>query len=789
MPAYPPTTLSLRTAIARTASLVIGALALAALAAPSAGATPAGFAGASGDGSIAFFTTTEQLVVGDTDNRTDVFARFYDGTLGQYVTREISTGPTGGNDALSALYDGASGDGAKAAFSTAESLVAADTDHSVDVYVRDLGANTTSLVSAGDSGCAPGCGNGASDANVVPGGVVADGTAVFFVSSERLAPSDGDDSLDVYVRDLVANTTSLVSAGDSSCAPGCGNGAFPAVFRDAPTATKALFTTNESLVAADTDNLSDIYQRDLTSGTTALVSTSGVCPIGLDCSPAYGDASGDGQHILFETGERLVVGDTDSSQDVYDWSAGVATLVSTGPTGGNGAQAATFSGTSSNGGSVYFETSESLVVADTDSSKDVYERSGGVTALVSTGPAGGSDGTPASFRWVSPDGSGAAVMFSTSESLVVADTDGSQDVYERSGGVTTLLSTGPAGGNGNEDASFAGASNDGSHVLFITAEKLVSQDIDSSPDIYDAAAGTTTLVSTGPLGGNGAFSPGLPLGGVAGDGSHVFFVTDERLAVDDLDAEADIYDRFASGTLLVSVGNAAPVGPPTPSQLSTDPASPGESTTPAIKGQSDPNTSIKIYTTSNCSGVPLATGTAAQLGGSGILVSVASGSTTSFRATATDSNGDTSPCSAAVSYTQQDATPPPPPPPPPDPDPGTGGGDSGASGGSGGTSTGTKKGSGGGAGAFHVTPHTRITFAPAGKTRARRPVFRFTDSTGQEGTSFICKLDRNRWRSCGSPSRLKPLPQGRHVFKVKGVNALGVWEPKPVQRSFRLVTG
>lgn len=86
-----------------------------------------------------------------------------------------------------------------------------------------------------------------------------------------------------------------------------------------------------------------------------------------------------------------------------------------------------------------------------------------------------------------------------------------------------------------------------------------------------------------------------------------------------------------------------------------------------------------------------------------------------------------------------------------------------------------------------MTPRTLITFAPASKTRARRPVFRFTDSTEQEGTSFKCKLDRERWKGCSSPVKLRKLKLGRHVFQVKAVNAVGVPELAPTKRPFKVV--
>lgn len=769
------------------ASLTAGLICvLAAFHAPAALAAPAVFAGASGDGEAVFFTTTEKLVPGDTDTRADVYVRSYDESLERYVTRQVSVGPTGGNDAYAAFYAGVSSGGDAAVFYTEESLVSADKDLSEDVYVRDLEESETRLVSDADPSCVtPGCGDADVAASFAPGGVVPSGNRIFFRSAEQLSAADGDSSTDVYVRDVGAGTTILVSAGDSSCAAeGCGNGALAATFRGASVdGTKAFITTDEELVAGDDDGLLDIYRRDLTSGVTARVSVSGVCPAGADCSASYGGISSDGASAFFETNERLTGQDLDSSQDVYQWSGASAALVSTGPDGGNGAVAAIFAGASSDGTRAFFETTESLLAADSDSSSDVYERVGGATALVSVGPAGGNaEGAPAVLRWVSPDGSGGAVLFTTSEALTADDEDAFQDVYARQSGTTTRVSTGPGGGNGSFNASFAGASDDGGHVFLLTSEQLVpASDTDTALDVYEVTGGSTVLASTGPLAGKSSIPAGLPTGAVSDDGLHAFFTTEERVTEGDLDAETDVYDRFGGGTLLSSTGNSTPLGPPTPSQLSTDPASPGTSLTPRIKGQSDPETSIKIYTTPDCSGAPVATGTSAELGGAGILVTVASGSSTSFRATATDLNGDTSPCSAAVSYTHQSSSPPPPPPPPPPPGE-EGGGGTGGTGGSGGS-----KGSGGSGGVTYVTPQTRITFGPASKTRKRRPVFRFTDGTGQEGTTFKCKVDRGRWTGCGSPMKLKRLKLGRHVFQVKAVNAVGTPEPAPVKRAFKVV--
>ncbi len=158
---------------------------------------------------------------------------------------------------------------------------------------------------------------------------------------------------------------------------------------------------------------------------------------------------------------------------------------------------------------------------------------------------------------------------------------------------------------------------------------------------------------------------------------------------------------------------------------------------------------------------------------------MATGQTTKFWATA-EAEGFISLCSSPVSYTQQSET----------EGGGGGGGGGGTGGGSGGgggfDGFGAGKG-GSGTGASYVTPHTRITFAPASKTRTRNPVFRFADSTGQSGTRFRCRVDRKHWKRCSSPLRLKRLSRGKHVLRVLAVNAIGVAEPAPSTRRFKVV--
>jgi Tol biopolymer transport system component len=717
----------------RLVALMLGFSIAAALGAPVAEAGPANYAGASADGGKVFFTTTQKLVPGDTDNRLDVYARYFDSTLKTYVTRELSTGPTGGNDAYPAQYDGASVNGSKVFFSTAESLVSEDTDRSTDVYMRDLTTGETKLVSQGSASClAFGCGNGSSDATYV--GASVDGSKVFFISAEKLTPAAVEGRSHLYERDLTAGTTGetvLVSQG---------NGPAPVVFRGASAdGSKVVFTTTEQLAPGAVEGRSNIYMRDLTMGETKLVSVPGIfCPPKVNCTPIYGGMSSDGAHVFFETSEQLSPEDTDNSQDIYawSWSTGTATLASTGSGGGNGIPNATFDGATPDGSKVFFSTKESLIPGATENHSNVYMR----------------------------------------------------DLTAGTTGETVLVSQGSAScagcGNGTADATFDGATPDGSKVFFSTKESLTpgepAENTDGSTDVYmrDLTAGTTTLMSPegvcplpGETGCDATFD------GASEDGKRVFFSTLERLSKEDIDSEPDIYERAEEGgkwtTRLVSAGNSAPLGPATPVLSGTNPVSPNSSTTPAIVGKAEPGTSIKIYETPDCSGAPIATEkTAGQLG-EGISIPVTEGKTTSVAATATNIIGDTSGCSNVISYTQV-----------------AGAGGGGGGGGNGGEPPKSPKppplGLPPRGGPHHVTPQALITFAPGFKTRMRRPEFRFVDATGQEGTSFACKVDRHGWHGCSSPQRLKRLRAGRHAFQVKGVNS-GIWETSPVVRKFKVI--
>ncbi len=445
----------------------------------------------------------------------------------EHSVRElVSTGPTGGNGPAHAAFGGASEDGSRVFFETSEPLVAADTDAAEDVYERS-GRQTTIVSDRVQAGA-----DGANDAYV--GGTSADGTHVFFVTDEPLVGADGDASYDVYQR-AGGQTTLLsdrVQAGS--------DGAFDAGFAGASAdGTRVFFSTDEPLVAADGDSNYDVYERF--AGQTTLVSDRAQAGADDAADVSYGGASRDGTRVFFATTEPLVAADGDAGLDVYERSGGQITLVSDRvQPGADQAAHAFFADASADGTRVFFVTDEPLVAADGDSSYDVYERSGGQTTLVSDRVQAGADGASfATFSGASADGT--RVFFISTELLVAADGDAELDVYERSGGQTTLVSDRvQPGADAAVAALFGGASADGTRVFFNTTEPLVAADGDATYDVYQHAGGQTTLLSDRVQAGADA-AEHASFRGASADGSRVFFGTGEPLVAADGDAAGDVY--------------------------------------------------------------------------------------------------------------------------------------------------------------------------------------------------------------------------------------------------------
>ena len=593
-------------------------------------AAPAQYEGSSTDGARVFFSTTEKILpAADKDNFKDIYQRA--GT----ITSLVSFGPFGGNRPFNADYAGATPDGTHIYFTTDERLVQQDTDSTRDVYERTAG--TTVLVSRGSTG--------GGDVTADFAAASADGSRVIFTTAEALQAGDTDGTSDIYAR--AGGATTLLTPG------GSGAGVqFRAASADA---TRVFFVTSDSLVAADTDSALDIYES--AGGSPVLVSGSPGVPAEADAD--FGTISTDGTHVFFGTSEPLVAEDTDNDADVYEHSGGATTLLSISATAGNGDFDAGFQGASADGSHAYFSTVEPLTAEDTDSQTDLYDAGPGGTVLASTSATAGNGAFTPDFNGSSADGS--HVFFTTDEQLVGADTDSSQDIYVRSGGTTSLLSVGSVSGP-ETNAFFSANSADGTRVLFTTNETLVAEDTDSSADVYERSSGATTLVSTGLNETNGPFDASL--GGTTPSLSHAFIHSGEHLTADDFDlsGDTDVFSRAGSTTALITAGNQTGPVVDIPTITGSIPGSPSSDETPMITGTAPSNSLVRLYATTNCTEeTPIGAGTAQAFATTGIEITVLPNATTNIRATATDANGNISECSSTHFPYQEDSIAPAPP--------------------------------------------------------------------------------------------------------------------------------
>ena len=158
---------------------------------------------------VVFRSEASNLVANDTNNNEDIFVR--DLTKNTTILISVNAAGAQGNNTSPGpgFFFGEpsiSADGNRVAFhSDASNLVPNDTNGQIDIFVRDLVARTTTLVSVNTDGTQ---GNNAS---TIPS-ISASGTRIAFTSdADNLIANDSNSVGDVFVRDLAARTTALVS--------------------------------------------------------------------------------------------------------------------------------------------------------------------------------------------------------------------------------------------------------------------------------------------------------------------------------------------------------------------------------------------------------------------------------------------------------------------------------------------------------------------------------------------------------------------------------------------------
>jgi Tol biopolymer transport system component len=148
----------------------------------------------------------------------------------------------------------------------------------------------------------------------------ADGRFLVFISrASNLTAKDNNGTIsDVFVRDLDAKSTTVVSLNAQGTGTGNGDSAFPSVSGNGRLIV--FQSTASDLVSNDTNGVSDIFLRDLTAGTTKLVSVDHASQLAASGASFNPTITPNGQFIVFESlATNLVSGvlDANDQSDVF----------------------------------------------------------------------------------------------------------------------------------------------------------------------------------------------------------------------------------------------------------------------------------------------------------------------------------------------------------------------------------------------------------------------------------------------------------------------------------------
>ena len=358
----------------------------------------------SADGSqVAFRTNSWNIALGGPPG--GIFQIAVHG-IPQETTEIVSLNSAGQMATSDAEWPSISADGRFVAFQTSAQNFAQSLG--VQIYVRDRLLNETTMVSVNTGGVP------AND-YATRCSISNDGRYVAFMSdADNLAPGVGEFDSNIFLRDRTSATTIRVSVpmfgnqADASYPAISGNGRFVVFVAGSP-----------DMVPGDTNNMPDIFVRDVVLGTTELISVSSSAgqSNGWSFSP---DISDDGRYVTFVSqGNNLVPGDSNGEDDVFirDRVLGTTVCVSKGA-GGIGNDRSLSPSVSGDGRFVSFHSlATNLVPDDLNDSPDVFVYDTDLGSLVIASRA--SDGShPSGFSESSSISTAGRVAFSSSARLV-----------------------------------------------------------------------------------------------------------------------------------------------------------------------------------------------------------------------------------------------------------------------------------------------------------------------------------------------------------------------------------
>ena len=472
----------------------------------------------------------------------DVFVR--DITTSNTVLVSVNTSGRGGGNADSHSPSISSNGQFVAFVSAASNLVNNDTNDAPDIFVRDLVAGTTSLVTFDSIGnTSAGNVSARTRSRLASNPVIsANGQWVIFESlaTNLVTLQDANQLTDIFARDRQANATFLVSVNADATGSGNGNSEWPGI---SPDGRFVVFvSTSTDLVAGVTNQSGDIYVRDLQLGTTVWASRNATNYFenGYRCfNPVI---SADGRFATFKASSSL---NAPVFVIRHDLQTGVSTVLT------SNSFIASWPEMSTDGRFVSSESSSNVYVWDGQTGSNVW-----VSVNASgSGPGNGTSQCPV----MTPDGQ-TVVFLSGASDLSANATNGVWQVYARdlTAGATRLVSANTDGlaSSRNLDAILPGITSDGRLVAFESlGNDLVSNDLNQAADAFvrDLASETTELVSRRHVNApetTGAALSTVAFNSISADGRFVLFGSfDNDFIVGDTNQLQDAYRHdLSAGT-------------------------------------------------------------------------------------------------------------------------------------------------------------------------------------------------------------------------------------------------
>jgi len=268
------------------------------------------FPAISGNGNtISFQSDANNLVENDNNQLTDIFVRNLGTPLGPLSRANLTYLGAESNGQVNESW--LNGDGTLVIFdSYDDTLVESDTNGRLDIFLRDLVNNTTTLVSVAQDGTQ---GNGPSFwPNITPDG----NFAVFSSRSTNLIPGGTNGREQIFVKNLVTNEIELVSKHQGVM--GNKNSVEPSISEDGRYIAFLSWADN---LTDDIDGnaQADIFVHDRVTGLCERVNvhTGGSEANGFS-DMWKGSISGDGRFVVFSSrASNLVDDDTNGFDDVF----------------------------------------------------------------------------------------------------------------------------------------------------------------------------------------------------------------------------------------------------------------------------------------------------------------------------------------------------------------------------------------------------------------------------------------------------------------------------------------